>query len=72
MSRVKPLLRPFPTNDPKDPLRWPSSLKLAAVLVTSLANFVTNMGATAMSVAIPLLMAEFKKSQADATQTLTV
>ncbi|CAI7604350.1 unnamed protein product [Penicillium crustosum] len=64
-------LIPTPTNDPKDPLRWPFGLKVAAIVVTSLHNFVSNMGGSGISVAIPLLMEEFHKSQSEATQVLT-
>ncbi|KAJ5605339.1 hypothetical protein N7510_010493 [Penicillium lagena] len=64
-------LIPFPTNDPKDPLRWPFGLKIAAIVVTSLHNFVSNMGGSGISVALPLLMEEFHKSQSEATQVLT-
>lgn len=72
MGRTNFPLIPFPTNDPKDPLRWPFSLKIAAIVVTSLANFISNMGGAGISVAIPLLMAQFQKSETDATQVLTV
>ncbi|KAJ5715367.1 uncharacterized protein N7483_012548 [Penicillium malachiteum] len=65
-------LLPFPTNDPKDPLRWPSGLKFVAILVTSSANFVSNIGGAGISVAIPLLMEEYHKSQSGATQVLTL
>ena len=65
-------LIPTPTNDPKDPLRWPFGLKVAAIVVASLHNFVSNMGGSGISVAIPLLMEEFHKSQSEATQVLTV
>ncbi|KAJ5787444.1 hypothetical protein N7457_002434 [Penicillium paradoxum] len=72
MSRHDVPLIPFPTNDRKDPLRWPFALKLAAIVTTSLVNCVSNMGGSGISVAIPLLMQEFHKSQSDATQVLTL
>ncbi|KAJ5726791.1 hypothetical protein N7493_005818 [Penicillium malachiteum] len=65
-------LRPFPTNDPKAPLRWPSGLKLVAIMVTSFANFVSNMGGAGISVAIRLLIQECRKSRSGATQVLTL
>lgn len=63
---------PVPTDDIRDPLRWPFWLQLSAILSTSIANFVSNMGGAGLSVSIPLLMQQFHKSQSDATQTLTV
>lgn len=65
-------LHPTPTDSPRDPLRWPFWLRCIAVVVTSLANFVGNMAGAGISVAIPVLMQEFHKSQSDATQVLTV
>ncbi|RHZ45161.1 uncharacterized protein CDV56_103435 [Aspergillus thermomutatus] len=65
-------LIPSPTDDPQDPLRWPSWLKLSVILSTSLANFVSNMGGAGLSVAVPLLMQQFQRSQGDVTQLLTL
>lgn len=65
-------LHPTPTDSPRDPLRWPFWLRCTAVVVTSLANFVGNMAGAGISIAIPVLMQEFHKSQSDATQVLTV
>ncbi|KAL2844129.1 major facilitator superfamily domain-containing protein [Aspergillus pseudoustus] len=65
-------LQPAPTNHPRDPLRWPSWLKLFVVLSTSLANFVSNVGGSGLSVAVPLLMQELQRSQGDVTRLLTL
>ena len=65
-------LYPTPTDSPEDPLRWPFWLRCTDVVVTSLANFVGNMAGAGISVAIPVLMQEFQKSQSSATQVLTV
>lgn len=65
-------LTPSPTDDPRDPLRWPTWLKLSVILSTSLANFVSNMGGAGLSVAVPVLMQQFQRSQADITRLLTV
>ncbi|KAL4807920.1 major facilitator superfamily domain-containing protein [Aspergillus unguis] len=64
-------LFPSPTDNLRDPLRWPSWLKLSVVISTSLANFVSNMGGSSLSVAVPVLMQEFQRSQSDVTQLLT-
>ncbi|KUL86056.1 hypothetical protein ZTR_06508 [Talaromyces verruculosus] len=64
-------LHPTPTESLRDPLRWPFWLRCTAVVVTSLANLVGNMAGAGISVAIPVLMQEFHKSQSDATQVLT-
>lgn len=65
-------LIPVPTDDPGDPLRWPSWLKLSVILSTSLVNFVSNMGGAGLSVAVPVLMQQLQRSQAEVTQLLTV
>ncbi|KAL3482686.1 major facilitator superfamily domain-containing protein [Aspergillus germanicus] len=65
-------LLPTPTNHPRDPLRWPSWLKSSVILSTSLANFVSNVGGSGLSVAVPLLMQEFHRSQVDVTRLLTL
>ncbi|KAL3439839.1 major facilitator superfamily domain-containing protein [Aspergillus insuetus] len=65
-------LIPAPTDHPRDPLRWPSWLKLSVILSTSFANFVSNLGGSGLSVAVPLLMQEFQRSQGDITRLLTL
>ncbi|KAL4737922.1 major facilitator superfamily domain-containing protein [Aspergillus similis] len=72
LSRRGLELIPPPTDDPRDPLRWPSWLKLSVILSTSLANFVSNIGGAGLSVAVPILMHQFQRSQTDVTQLLTL
>lgn len=68
---MQPLL-PTPTQDDRDPLRWPVWLKRCALIAASLANFITNMAGSGLSVATPNLMHEYHKSQSAATQLLIV
>lgn len=65
-------LIPPPTDHKHDPLRWPLWLKLSVVLTTSLTNFVSNMAGAGPSVAIGNFMQDFRKSQNQVTQLLTV
>jgi hypothetical protein len=66
-----PLL-PTPTQDERDPLRWPVWLKRCAIITTSMTNFVTNMAGSGLSVAVPELMQEYRKPESAAVQLLTV
>ncbi|KAF7174303.1 hypothetical protein CNMCM5623_006862 [Aspergillus felis] len=65
-----PLL-PTPTQDERDPLRWPVWLKRCAIITTSMTNFVTNMAGSGLSVAVPNLMQEYHKPESGAVQLLT-
>ncbi|GFF57529.1 uncharacterized MFS-type transporter C1271.10c [Aspergillus udagawae] len=65
-----PLL-PTPTQDERDPLRWPVWLKRFAIITTSMTNFVTNMAGSGLSVAVPELMQEYHKPESAAVQLLT-
>ncbi|KAL3428645.1 major facilitator superfamily domain-containing protein [Aspergillus tetrazonus] len=65
-----PLL-PTPTQDERDPLRWPIWLKRCAIITTSMTNFVTNMAGSGLSVAVPNLMQEYHKPESAAVQLLT-
>lgn len=68
---MQPLL-PTPTQDDRDPLRWPVWLKRCAIITASLTNFITNMAGSGLSVAVPNLMREYRKSESAAVQLLTV
>ncbi|GFG17848.1 hypothetical protein IFM5058_08693 [Aspergillus udagawae] len=65
-----PLL-PTPTQDERDPLRWPVWLKRCAIITTSMTNFVTNMAGSGLSVAVPELIQEYHKPESAAVQLLT-
>ncbi|RAQ65988.1 MFS transporter [Aspergillus flavus] len=67
---MQPLL-PTPTQDDRDPLRWPVWLKRCAIITASLTNFITNMAGSGLSVAVPNLMREYRKSESAAVQLLT-
>jgi hypothetical protein len=66
-----PLL-PNPTQDERDPLRWPVWLKRCAIVTTSMTNFVTNMAGAGLSVAVPELIQEYHKPESAVVQLLTV
>lgn len=65
-------LWPAPTNDPRDPLRWPRWLKIVAILSTSLFNFSANFAGAGPSVATPLFEQQFERSASDVNGILTV
>ncbi|KAH3138064.1 hypothetical protein KXW80_002605 [Aspergillus fumigatus] len=65
-----PLL-PNPTQDERDPLRWPVWLKRCAIVTTSMTNFVTNMAGAGLSVAVPELIQEYHKPESAVVQLLT-
>ncbi|KAF7128501.1 hypothetical protein CNMCM5793_003289 [Aspergillus hiratsukae] len=71
MRRQGLALLPTPTQDERDPLRWPVWLKRCAIITTSLANFVTNMAGSGLSVAVPELMQEYHKPESAVVQLLT-
>jgi hypothetical protein len=66
-----PLL-PHPTQDERDPLRWPRGLKLAALCATAFVNFTANFAGAGLSVAIPVLEAQFHKTPNQVNSLLTV
>lgn len=66
-----PLL-PRPTQDERDPLRWPRALKLAALIATAFVNFTGNFAGAGLSVATPVLQAQFKKTPNEVNSLLTV
>lgn len=66
-----PLL-PQPTDDEKDPLRWPRSLKLAAFFATAFVNFTANFAGSGLSVATPVLQIQFHKTPKQVNSLLTV
>lgn len=63
---------PQPTQDERDPLRWPRALRLAALAATAFVNFAANFAASRLSVATPVLQAQFKKSPNQINSLLTV
>lgn len=65
-------LIPSPSSDPRDPLRWPQSLKLLAIFSVSLFNFAGNFAGSGFSVATPVLEQEFQKSASEVNSLLTV
>lgn len=65
-------LIPRPTEDGKDPLRWPRTLKLAALFATAFVNFTANFAGAGLSVATPELQAQFRKTPAQVNSLLTV
>ncbi|KAF2496528.1 MFS transporter [Lophium mytilinum] len=65
-----PLL-PRPTDDERDPLRWPRSLKLAALIATAFVNFTANFAGAGLSVASPVLQAQFHKTPNQVNSLLT-
>jgi hypothetical protein len=66
-----PLL-PQPSGDERDPLRWPRKLKLAALTATTFFNFTANFAGSGLSVATPMLQAQFQKSANQVNAVLTV
>ena len=65
-------LMPRPTENAKDPLRWPRTLKLAALFATAFVNFTANFAGAGLSVATPELQAQFHKTPAQVNSLLTV
>lgn len=66
-----PLL-PHPTEDERDPLRWPRGLKIAALCATAFVNFTANFAGAGFSVATPMLEAQFHKTPNQINSLLTV
>ncbi|OJJ65701.1 hypothetical protein ASPBRDRAFT_139532 [Aspergillus brasiliensis CBS 101740] len=64
-------LIPNPTQDKRDPLRWPIWLKRCAIITTSMTNFVANMAGSGLSVAVPELIQEYHKPESAVVQLLT-
>lgn len=65
-------LLPRPSDDERDPLRWPRGLKLAALGSTAFFNFTANFAGSGLSVAAPVLQAQFHRSASDINSLLTV
>lgn len=66
-----PLL-PRPTDDPKDPLRWPRYIKILALVATAMFNFTANFAGAGLSVATPVLEAQFRKTASQVNGLLSV
>jgi hypothetical protein len=65
-------LLPPPSEDPRDPLRWPQWMKVTALLVSALTNFTANFAGAGLSVAVPILEAQYRRSAHDINALLTV
>lgn len=66
------LLLPRPTEDERDPLRWSPGLKKAALGATAFVNFTANFAGAGLSVATPVLQAQFYKTASEVNSLLTV
>ncbi len=66
------VLLPPPSDNPRDPLRWPKWIKIAALLATAIANFTANFAGTGLSVAAPALAMQYHKSANDVNGLLSV
>ncbi|KAI5241796.1 MFS general substrate transporter [Aureobasidium subglaciale] len=64
-------LVPPPSNDPRDPLRWPRWFKIVALVATAMCNFTGNFAGAGFSVAIVVLEMQFRKSASDVNTLLT-
>jgi predicted MFS family arabinose efflux permease len=64
-------LIPRPSQDVKDPLRWPRWLKIVALIATSMTNFTANFIGAGLSVATPILQQQFRKSATTVNMLLT-
>jgi hypothetical protein len=65
-------LVPRPSEDPRDPLRWPRWLKIVALGATAFTNFTSNFAGSGLSVATVLLGKEFDKTDGQINALLTV
>ena len=65
-------LWPVPSDNPRDPLRWPRWLKIVSLLAAALFNFTANFAGAGPSVATPIWMMEFRKSHSQVNSLLTV
>jgi hypothetical protein len=65
-------LVPRPSEDPRDPLRWPRWLKIVALGATAFTNFTSNFAGSGLSVATVLLGMEFDKTDGQINNLLTV
>ncbi|SPO07008.1 related to MFS transporter [Cephalotrichum gorgonifer] len=64
-------LLPPPSDNPRDPLRWPKRTKIAALVVSALTNFTVNFAGSGLSVAIPVLQMQYQKSASEVNALLT-
>jgi hypothetical protein len=53
------VLIPQPTDDPNDPLNWPYSKKIAALLASGTLSFVSGWIVAGLGTAVPALMEDF-------------
>jgi len=65
-------LWPPPSDNPRDPLRWPRWLKVLALVTTAFCNFTANFSGAGPSVATQLFEMEFKKTASQVNDLLTV
>ncbi|TLS29317.1 hypothetical protein PpBr36_00008 [Pyricularia pennisetigena] len=55
-----------------DPLRWPRSVKLAALFSSALTNFTANFAGSGLSVSVNILMAQFNKTANEVNALMTL
>ncbi|KAJ4253434.1 hypothetical protein NW762_010592 [Fusarium torreyae] len=65
-------LWPPPSDDPKDPLRWPRRLKVTAQIAMALSNFAANFAGSGLSVASVTLQQEFQKTALEVNTIMTL
>ncbi|KAH6983965.1 MFS transporter [Ilyonectria destructans] len=64
-------LWPPPSNDPRDPLRWPRWVKFLALIAMANFNFVANFAGAGLSVATVMLEMELQKTPQQINSLLT-
>ncbi|KAL6404435.1 hypothetical protein AUP68_13827 [Ilyonectria robusta] len=65
-------LWPPPSNDEKDPLRWPRWIKILALISVAFFNFVANFAGAGLSVAAVLFEMQFQKTAQEVNSLMTV
>ncbi|KAM6504577.1 hypothetical protein FSOLCH5_015319 [Fusarium solani] len=65
-------LWPPPSDDPKDPLRWPRWLKIIALVAMAFSNFAANFAGSGLSVASVTLQQEFQKTASEVNTIMTL
>ncbi|KAH7024150.1 aldehyde dehydrogenase [Ilyonectria destructans] len=64
-------LWPPPSNDEKDPLRWPRWIKILALISVAFFNFVANFAGAGLSVAEVLFEMQFQKTAQEVNSLMT-
>ncbi|KPM38686.1 hypothetical protein AK830_g7880 [Neonectria ditissima] len=65
-------LWPPPSSDEKDPLRWPTWVKILALISVAFSNFVANFAGSGLSVATVLLEMQFHKTASEVNALMTL